>query len=444
MTLHAADRSAATALHQGHRVSPIIRVSALVALLALLPRIAGEGTQRPRQSAAWRSLTGEPRDATAAGALVATLAAEHHLGAISVAVVQDTRLAYTAVAGEVAPGRPADSLTVFRGASLGKPVFAYLVLRLVDEGVLDLDAPVATLLKRPLMEYEHYRALAADPRHRALTARRILSQQSGLPNWHRGGPVPLLAEPGTQFGYSGEGYALLQLAIEERTGRSVNDLAREKVFAPLGMLNTSYVWEHRFDDRFAVDLNTGLRPLLEMTREQANVAGSLITNAADYARFLMAVMEGRGLRDTTRAAMITPQVRITSRLLFSAPGTDAGEAKRLGLSWTVGWGRMESARDGWALFHVGREEGCEAYAVIFPERRTGLVVFSLSPVTSTFTAPLVDGLIGGGSEPLEWLEYGRTASAPPRRGLALIAAMVVVAGAVVLVAVGAKRRAAAP
>lgn len=443
MTPPAADRSTATTRNQGYRVSRLVRVSALVALLALLPRFAGQDTPLPRQSADWRSLTGELRDATAADALVAKLAAEHHLGAVSVAVVQDARLAYTAVVGEVAPGRPADSLTVFRGASLSKPVFAYLVLRLVDEGVVDLDAPVATLLKRPLMEYEHYRALAEDPRHRALTARRILSQQSGLPNWHRGGPVPLLAEPGTQFGYSGEGYALLQLAIEERTGRSVNDLAREKVFEPLGMLNTSYLWEPGFDDRFAVDLNTELRPLLELTRERANVAGSLITNAADYARFLAAVMEGRGLRDTTRAAMITPQVRITSRSLFSAPGTDTGDAKRLGLSWTVGWGRMETARDGWALFHVGREEGCEAYAVVFPERRTGFVVFSLSPVTSTFSAPLVEALIGGGSEPLEWLEYGRTASAPPRRGLALIAAMIVLAGAVVLAVAGAKLRAAA-
>jgi CubicO group peptidase (beta-lactamase class C family) len=294
------------------------------------------------------------------------------------------------------------------------------------------------------MEYAHYRALADDPRHRALTVRRVLSQQSGLPNWHREGPVPLLAEPGTQFGYSGEGYALLQLAVEERTGRVVNDLARERVFEPLGMLNTSYLWESRFDDRFAVDLNTELRPLLELTREQANVAGSLITNAADYARFLVAVMEGRGLSETARAAMVTPQVRITSRSLFSAPGTDAGAAHSLGLSWTVGWGRMESARGGWALFHVGREEGCEGYAVIFPERRTGFVVLSLSPVTSTFTAPLVEALVGGGSEPLEWLEYGRTVPEPPRRRLALLATMIVLAGAAALAAVGvvlARRRA---
>lgn len=423
--------------------SLVARAAGLVAfLVALACPAAAQGTKQP---ASWRTIAGEPRNAAAADALIAKLVAEHHLGAMAVAVVQDGRVAYTAIAGAVAPGRPADSRTVFRGASLSKPVFAYLVLRMVDEGILALDTSVAGLLPRPLASYEHYRALAADPRHRALTVRRVLSQQSGLPNWHRRGPVPLLAEPGTQFGYSGEGYALLQFAVEERTGRPVNDLAREKVFAPLGMVNTSYLWERRFNDRFAVDLNSELRPLIEESREQANVAGSLITNATDYARFLLAVMEGRGLLETTRTAIVTPQERITSRSLFSAPATDTGAAQSLGLSWTVGWGRLESSRGGPALFHVGREEGCEAYAVIFPERRTGFVVLSLSPVTSTFTAPLVDALIGGGSEPLDWLEYGPTGAEPTRLRLELVATLVVLAGAATLAAFGmvlARRRAA--
>lgn len=390
--------------------------------LAQNPPLAAAGAQAGR----WRTLAGAPRAAAAANILVARMTAQHKLGAISVAVVQDGRIAYSTVAGEVERGRPADAGTVFRGASLSKPVFAYLVLRLVDEGVLDLDSPVGGLLRRPLAEYEHYRALAADPRHRTLTVRRILSQQSGLPNWHRQGPVPLLAEPGTRFGYSGEGFALLQLAIEERTGRAVNDLAREKVFVPLGMANTSFLWDRRFDGRFAVDLRPPLGPLIRRTRERANVAGSLITNAADYARFLLAVLEGRGLSAATRTAMLTPQVRITSRSLFGAPGTDTGAVRALGLSWTVGWGRMESAR-GPALFHVGREEGCEAYAVAFLQPRTAFVALSVSSLTSTFTAPLVEALIGDGSAPLDWLEYSQVFEGPPRGRLALLATVLLAA-----------------
>jgi CubicO group peptidase (beta-lactamase class C family) len=402
--------------------------------------VAGQDPPPSPIPSRWHTITGEPRDAAGAIALVTRLAAEHKLNAISVAVVQDGRLAFTAVAGEVAAGQPADARTVFRGASLSKPVFAYLVLRLVDAGVVALDAPIANVFPRPLVSYEHYTALAGDPRLQALTARRILSQQSGLPNWHRQGPVPFIADAGAQFGYSGEGYAMLQHAIEERTGRPINDLAREYVFAPLGMRNTSYRWEARFDGHWAVDLNSPLAPLLRLTRERANVAGSLITNAEDYARFLAAVLDGRGLSDSTRAVMFTPQVRITSRSLFSAPGTDTGAARSLALAWAVGWGHMTSPRGGAAIFHVGREEGCEAYAVAFPGHRTGVVALAMSPLTSTYSAPLVEGLIGDGAEPLEWLEYGATARTPRTRQRASMLGGALVLGVAVLAALTARTR----
>ncbi|NJD11809.1 MAG: beta-lactamase family protein [Gemmatimonadetes bacterium] len=360
-----------------------------------------------RAAGGWQTLASEPRAAAAADSLITNTLNEQRLLAISVAEVQDSGIVYSRVAGEVAAGIPADTGTVFRAASLGKPVFAYLVLRLADQGLIALDSPVVNYLPRPLASYEHYTALAADPRHRALTARRILSQQSGLPNWNRQGPVPLLAEPGTVFWYSGEGYMLQQLVLEELTGRSINDLVREQVFEPLGMANSSYLWEPRFDGRFSVDTLLAQHPILQRSRDRAEVAGSLLTNAADYARFLLAVLQGRGLSEAGRAALLTPQVTITSRSLFSMPGTDsAGAAKALGLAWTVGWGRMETSQ-GPALFHVGREDGCENYAVAFLDRGTAFVVLSATPVghEGTFTAALVDALIGDGSQPLEWLEY---------------------------------------
>jgi len=413
---------------------------------AQMPAVASSASPRlllqdPADSSSgrWRTLGGERRDSAAGDALVARLMVEHHLGAISVAVVQDGRIVFSAVRGEVRRGRPADTSTVFRGASLGKPVFAYLVLRLVDDGILDLDSPIDTFLPRPLAAYEHYRDLAADPRHSELTVRRLLSQQSGLPNWHRGGPVPLLAEPGTRFGYSGEGYALLQLVVEERTGRAVNDLAREKVFEPLGMAHSSFLWERRFDEHFAVDLGAGLGPLIRESRRRASVAGSLITNAADYARFLQAVIDGRGLSGAVHTQMIEPQVAISSRSIFSPPGTDSGTVQAMQLSWTLGWGRFVSER-GAALFHVGREEGCEGYAVAFLEARTALVAMSVSPLRSTFAAPLTAALIGDTYSPLDWLEYWRTAEVRPATRPAILGLVVVLAGATVGVVVRLRKR----
>jgi CubicO group peptidase (beta-lactamase class C family) len=340
--------------------------------------------------------------------------AEHGLSAISVAIVQGDRIVFSTVRGKVRLGHQADAATVFRGASLSKPVFAYLVLRLVDQGVLDLDSPIDTFLPRPLHTYEHYRVLAADARHGELTARRVLSQQSGLPNWHREGPVPFVAAPGTRFGYSGEGYALLQLVVEERTGRALNDLAREQVFEPLGMPRSSFLWESRFDADFAVDLGSGLGPLIRRSRERPNAAGSLISNAVDYARFLRAMTGGIGLSPAAHAAMLEPEARISSRSLFSPPGTDPGAARAMQLSWTPGWGRFVSEH-GVAIFHLGREEGCENYAVAFLESGTALVAMAVSPLRSTFTARLAAALIGDTCSPLGWLEYGMTAEAQPLR-----------------------------
>jgi CubicO group peptidase (beta-lactamase class C family) len=362
--------------------------------------------------------------------------AQHHLTAISVAVMQGGQVVYSSVHGEVVEGgRPADGKTVFRAASLGKPVFAYLVLQLVDEGILNLDNPVDALLPGGLAAYEHYSDLATDPRHRNLTVRSLLSQQSGLPNWHRQGPVRFAADPGTHFGYSGEGYSLLQLVVEERTGRSVNDLVREKVFEPLEMTNSSFLWENRFDEHFAVDLGAGLGRLIRQSRRRPSVAGSLITNGADYARFLLAVMDGRGLDPETHSTMLEQQVRITSRSIFSPPGTDSGSSAAMQLAWTPGWGRFTSEH-GEALFHLGREEGCEGYAVAFLEPRTALVVMSVSPLRSTFTGALAASLIGDTYSPLDWLEFWRTVDARPSRWLVLVLPTVLFLGITVAVIAG--------
>jgi len=218
----------------------------------------------------------------------------------------------------------------------------------------------------------------------------------------------------------------------------VNDLAREKVFEPLGMVHSSFLGESRFDDHFAVDLAAGLGPLIRQTRERASVAGSLITNAADYSRFLLAVINGTGLSAASHALMLEPHTRITSSSLFSPADNDLGAAQAMQLSWTLGWGRFVSEQ-GEALFHVGREEGCEGYAVLFPESQTALVTMSVSPLRSTFTAFLAAGLIGDTYSPLDWLEYWRTADAPPSRRTAILVAAVALAGLAALVAAAVRR-----
>ncbi len=95
-------------------------------------------------------------------------------------------------------------------ASLVKQVIAHLALEFIE----DLDEPVLG----------------------DITVRHVLSHTTGLPNWRPDGqPLEPLRPPGQRWGYSGEGFVLLQEHLQRRTGVPIATLATDRVFGPLGM-----------------------------------------------------------------------------------------------------------------------------------------------------------------------------------------------------------------
>lgn len=131
---------------------------------------------------------------------------------------------------------PMTAETRLQAASIGKPVAAFAILQLATEG------PAAIDLNRPLSRGEAVR-FHVDPPERAqqLTIAHLLSHRSSLGNSPFPGPRHLSAEPGAQFRYSGVGYQLAQKIVEERTGQSIEEIARRTVFAPAQMGASSYV-----------------------------------------------------------------------------------------------------------------------------------------------------------------------------------------------------------
>ena len=384
------------------RKQSLVSMSVLLLVLALTSLYAQETSQ-------WRTLSGEVRTAGQAQAVIRRLLENPGAKAISVAVIQDARVAYREAAGIVDPRskQPVNERTVFRGASLSKPVFAYLIMKLVGEGILDLDKPLVQYLDRPLPEFADYRDLKADDRYRLLTARIILSHRSGFPNWRIMNPgrrLDFKFAPGEQFKYSGEGYRLLQMILEQITGKPFNDLAREKVFEPLAAKNTSYLWEQRFDGNFAVDLNTDLRSLILQTKTVPNSAGSLLSNASDYAAFLVAALTGQGLKKGSVETMLKRYVGVTSTSLHAPQRTDLAIQEKIDLGWGLGWGRFRCPA-GEAVFHTGREEGCDCYAVYFLDRGIGLVVFSMTDESAPVVPAIAKELIGDVYSPFAWLMY---------------------------------------
>jgi len=310
---------------------------------------------------------------------------------LSLALVEDGHLSMTAAFGykNAETEEPVDEGTVFEAASLSKQVLAYAALRMADRGELDLDAPVWELLE--------YDRLAHDERARQITPRMLLSHSGGLPNWG-GDPLELNFEPGTNWGYSGEGYVFLQKALEAQTGLTLDEIAQREVFEPLGMTSSHFVWVPAYDTLAAVPHDELGYPADWRPRTEANAAASLYTTARDYGLLLAAFLSGEGLSAEMRAEMLTPQAQ-----LATAEWGDDAEAKQH-LSWGLGWGIQDGSR-GPAIWQWGDNQTWRGYVVAYPDERTGVVYFTNSQNGLAIVEALVDVVAPDDHWALRFLDY---------------------------------------
>ena len=219
---------------------------------------------------------------------------------LSMALVKDGKVVYRGAFGvkNVATREKVDHNTVFNAASMTKVVFAYLVNRLVERGVLDLDTP--------LHKYLPFEEIAHDERYKRITARFVLNHSSGFPNWFSGEPE-ITFDPGTGFGYSGIGFVYLGNVVSHLTGKKIETLIQEEVFAPMGIRDGSLVWNDRFEKLAASPHPDSISPTSRWRPSEPNVASSLHISAANYAKFLVALMNGEGLSKETLREMLRPQ-----------------------------------------------------------------------------------------------------------------------------------------
>jgi CubicO group peptidase (beta-lactamase class C family) len=226
----------------------------------------------------------------------------------AIAVIDDGKVAYEHAYGfrDKEKSLPLTVDSVMSAASITKPTFGYLVLQLVDRGMLDLDKPVYQYLPKPLPAYPRYADLADDPRYKQITARILLSHTSGFANWRwleEDRKLRIHFNPGLKYAYSGEGIDLLQLVVETVTNKPLDQLMRERIFQPFGMVRTSLVWEERFASDAANGYDEYGRSVGVHQWKKPDAAGSMLTSIIDLARFMTAVMEGKGLQPKTREQM---------------------------------------------------------------------------------------------------------------------------------------------
>ena len=278
---------------------------------------------------------------------------------------------------------PATDETIFEAASLTKPFFAYFVMMLVDEGLIDLDKPLHTYFTREEIEQGLRHSLDAKGFKREwfekITSRHILSHSGGLPHGERGDVFPIFFEPGTKWKYSADGYELLQFAIEKLKGEKLETIMQKYVLEPLGMKKSYMIWREAYEDTIANGHDVFSNPQDFRKRNQAHAGASLYTTANEYARFVCAVIKGEGLKSETSKEMLTSFI-------------DMNEDKSLG--WSLGFG-LQHDSNGTSFWQWGDYGIFRNYIIAYPEHKTAVVYLTNSNNGLSVCSELVGRSIGG-------------------------------------------------
>jgi CubicO group peptidase (beta-lactamase class C family) len=353
-------RSGRAAVRQG----PLVR-SALVALAAVAASAAPLDAQRFTDG-----------DFDGARAFIERAMSENDLPSVSVAVAKDGRIVWARGFGFADLERriPATPRTMYSLASISKPITATALLRLVEQGRIDLDRPANDYLGAGQI---HSRAWDAS----GATVRRVLSHSAGLPLhyefFYDGEDHPprttdegiarygiLIAPPGEVYQYSNLGYGIIERIAERVHGRAYADIMRTDVFEPLGMLRSAVSTGAGLDDSVAVRYGPDNRPVPYYDFDHRG-GSAVYSSALDLARFGMfhlGALRDPGtdiLADSTRRAMQRP---------ISAGADSDG--------YGLGWGVQADDGGYRRISHTGGMPGVSTGLYLYPEAGVAIVVLS--------------------------------------------------------------------
>lgn len=295
---------------------------------------------------------------------------------VSVAVIRGGKLAWARGYGVVAAGgAPVTPQTLFQAASLSKSVTGLAVMRMAEQGKLDLDADVNTILTSW--------KLPDGPSGGKASLRQLLSHTagttvSGFPGYQAGAPLPttvqildgaapantvpvrVTAAPGSAWSYSGGGYTVAQLAMTDRAGKPFDTLMAETVLQPLGMRDSSFV--HPLPASLA---GRAAQPHERNGQPYAggpylhpeSAAAGLWTTPSDMARFALAVQDAAAGRPK---AILSPQL---ARAMLTPVGRDYA------LGFTI-----EGARQ--AFGHNGSNKGFQSAMIALLDSGDGAIVMT--------------------------------------------------------------------
>lgn len=294
----------------------------------------------------------------------------HHMAGLSMAIINDEKVVYEQQWGSCHWGKqkPVISNTLFEGASMTKPVFGFLVMKLVEQGILELD--------KPLYQYWPYPELEHDDRYQLITARMVLTHTTGLPNWASSNELNLSFDPGTDFQYSGEAFVFLGKVIVHLTERSLEELAQSYIFQPLEMTQTSLVWSPQLAPFKAMGHYQGNVPSVDHYRPRlSNPAASILTTPTDFCKFMLAVMQTKLLKPASYEELLKVQ--------YQLPKGHSRQNESNSIAWGLGW-VVEQTPWGIKYQHGGNNGDFTSYFELSQDQKFGYVFFTNSDKGNVF------------------------------------------------------------
>jgi len=377
---------------------------------------------QPRPSApVIKRIDGSIISADSLTAAIHRLAEAVHITGISVTVFNDNKVAYHEAFGykKAAVKEPLLASSSLYAASLSKAVFAVLVMKLVENHQLDLDKPLQQYLDTAVYDYpsrgpdywaSDYSALRGDTQYTQITARMCLSHSTGFGDWRWFEPdqkLRLHFRPGTRYQYSGEGLCYLQFVLEHKLHISVDTLAQQLIFKPLGMAHTGYTWNPLWGQEPAPGHDSAGRGYPLKKYKVTRAASTLQTTPEEYAVFMQSLLQGKILQPSSLKTLFTPQIRIRTKNQFAVvPDFDKDTTMNDGiqLSYGLGWGLLQSPY-GTGAFKEGHGDGFQHYSIVFPQKKIGILILTNSDNSEGIFKELLETAIGDKYTPWYWEHY---------------------------------------
>lgn len=257
---------------------------------------------------------------------------------------------------------------VFRIGSITKQVTAAAVLKLMEEGKVDLEAPIARYVDELPKAWE------------AVTVEQLLQHTGGIPT-HKAAQnykarmredmtpaeilkafavdQPLEFEPDTKYRYTDTGYILLGMLIEKVSGQTYADFVQKRFFEPLGLKHMRYGSETELIPGLVPGYTKGPKPCAYRSTTQAFASGGLVSDADDVARWLLALYEGKVLKPESLGRMMAP--------------LKLKDGKEVGYGHGIGFRPLGKAR---LAGHAGGVPGFKSWAEADPATRTLVIILN--------------------------------------------------------------------